>query len=85
MTALSHASAYLVPEHLAEVKDRRERQADKQLKTLHERLIKEISHWSDRYMKLTDLFPTIEEEVQREYKQFNIDAENGHLVSMTMR
>jgi len=31
------------------------------------------------------LFPTIEEEIQREYKQFNIDAEDGHLVSMTMR
>lgn len=31
------------------------------------------------------LFPTIEEESQREYKQFNIDAEDGHLVSMTMR
>lgn len=31
------------------------------------------------------LFPTIEEEVQREYKQFNIDAEDGHLVSMMMR
>ncbi|MEA3640627.1 MAG: helicase-related protein [Lamprobacter sp.] len=52
--ALSHASAHLVPEHLAEVKDRRERQADKQLNAIHERLVKEISHWSDRYMKLTD-------------------------------
>lgn len=31
------------------------------------------------------LFPTIEEDIQREYKQFNIDAEDGHLVSMTMR
>ena len=31
------------------------------------------------------LFPTIEEEVQREYKQFHIDATDGHLVSMTMR
>ena len=31
------------------------------------------------------LFPTTEEEVKREYKQFNIDADNGHLVSMTMR
>jgi len=52
--ALSHASEHLVPEHYAEVKGRRERQADKQLKAVHERLIKEISHWSDRYMKLTD-------------------------------
>lgn len=30
-------------------------------------------------------FPTIEEEIKREYKQFNIDAEDGHLISMTMR
>lgn len=31
------------------------------------------------------VFPTIEEEVQREYKQFHIDADDGQLVSMTMR
>lgn len=30
-------------------------------------------------------FPTIEEEVKREYKQFNIDASDGHLVSIMMR
>ncbi|MFP4495050.1 MAG: helicase-related protein [Halochromatium sp.] len=52
--ALHHAAQHLVPEHVAEVKGRRERQADKQLKAVHERLIKEISHWSDRYMALTD-------------------------------
>lgn len=32
-----------------------------------------------------NLFPTVEEEIQREYKQFQIDATDGHLVSMTMR
>ena len=52
--ALHHAAQHLVPEHVAEVKGRRERQADKQLNAVHERLIKEISHWSDRYMTLTD-------------------------------
>jgi superfamily II DNA or RNA helicase len=52
--ALNHASQHLVPEHYAEVKQRRERQSDKILAAVHERLIKEISHWSDRYLKLTD-------------------------------
>jgi len=31
------------------------------------------------------LFPTIEEEMQRKFKLFSIDAEDGHLLSMTMR
>ncbi|MCD1629467.1 helicase-related protein [Marinobacter shengliensis] len=52
--ALNHASQHLVPEHYKEVKTRRERQADKVLAAVHERLVKEISYWSDRYIKLTD-------------------------------
>ncbi len=52
--ALNHASQHLVPEHYQEVKARRERQADKVLAAVHERLVKEINHWSDRYIKLTD-------------------------------
>ena len=52
--ALSHASQHLVPEHYQEVKTRRERQADKVLTAVNERLVKEISYWSDRYIKLTD-------------------------------
>ena len=52
--ALQQASRQLVPEHYAEVKSRRERQADKTLGAVRERLVKEISYWSDRYMKLTD-------------------------------
>ncbi|MFE8070146.1 helicase-related protein [Marinobacteraceae bacterium S3BR75-40.1] len=52
--ALNHASQNLVPEHYQEVKTRRERQADKILAAVHERLVKEISYWSDRYMKLSD-------------------------------
>lgn len=52
--ALNHASQHLVPEHYQEVKTRRERQADKVLAAVHERLVKEISYWSDRYIKLTD-------------------------------
>lgn len=50
--ALSHASSRLVPDHYAEVKERRERQIDKNLNAIHERLVKEINFWSDRHEKL---------------------------------
>lgn len=52
--ALGHASSRLVPEHFNEVKTRREHQIDKNLAAIHERLIKEINYWSDRYTKLQD-------------------------------
>ena len=52
--ALNHASQQLAPEHYNEVKNRRERQADKVLSAVNERLIKEINYWSDRYIKLKD-------------------------------
>jgi superfamily II DNA or RNA helicase len=52
--ALAHASSKLVPEHFTEVKTRRETQIDKNLTAIHERLIKEINYWSDRYTKLQD-------------------------------
>lgn len=52
--ALSHASTHLVPEHFDEVRLRREKQVDKTLTAVHERLVKEINYWSDRYMKLQD-------------------------------
>ncbi len=50
--ALAHASQQLVPEHFNEVRDRRERQIDKNLSAIHERLVKEINFWSDRHAKL---------------------------------
>ena len=52
--ALNHASQHMVPEHYQEVKARRERQADKVLAAVNERLVKEINYWSDRYIKLSD-------------------------------
>ena len=52
--ALNHASQKLVPEHYAEVKGRRERQANKIMAAVNERLVKEINYWSDRYIKLQD-------------------------------
>ncbi|TAL53977.1 helicase-related protein [Pandoraea sp.] len=54
--ALAHASEKLVPEHFEEVRARRERQVDKNLAAIRERLVKEIDYWSDRHEKLkTDL------------------------------
>ncbi|WP_066335888.1 helicase-related protein [Azohydromonas lata] len=52
--ALTHASAHLVPAHYEEVRRRRETQVDKTLAAVHERLVKEISYWSDRYVKLQE-------------------------------
>ncbi|HXF07274.1 MAG TPA: helicase-related protein [Candidatus Acidoferrales bacterium] len=52
--ALAHASAHLVPEHFDEVRSRREKTVDKTLAAVHERLVKEINFWSDRYIKLQD-------------------------------
>lgn len=52
--ALAQASQHLVPEHFEEVRSRRERDVDKTLAAVHERLVKEINFWSDRYIKLKD-------------------------------
>ena len=52
--ALAHASTHLVPEHFNEVRTRRERQVDKTLAAVHERLVKEINFWSDRYIKFRE-------------------------------
>jgi superfamily II DNA or RNA helicase len=49
--ALAHASTHLVPEHFEEVRIRREKNVDKTLAAVHERLVKEINYWSDRYIK----------------------------------
>ena len=52
--ALNHASTHLVPEHYEEVKKRREHQVDKIMAAVNDRLVKEINHWSDRYIKLSE-------------------------------
>ncbi len=52
--ALQHAGTQLVPQHYQEVKTRLERQADKILSAVNERLVKEINYWSDRFIKLSD-------------------------------
>jgi hypothetical protein len=50
--ALAYAVEHLVPQHTEEVVARRHRQADKQLRAVRDRLIKEIQYWSDRAVKL---------------------------------
>ncbi|ABK99487.1 helicase-related protein [Pelobacter propionicus] len=52
--ALSYASQNMIPIHFDEIKARRERQVDKTLSAVNERLVKEINYWSDRYIKLQD-------------------------------
>ena len=52
--ALAHAARHLVPDHYTAVRTRRERAVDKTLAAVHERLVKEINFWSDRYIKLQD-------------------------------
>lgn len=52
--ALAHAGSHLVPEHFEEVRSSREKSVDKTLTAVHERLVKEINFWSDRYIKLQD-------------------------------
>jgi len=50
--ALGYATERLVPAHFEEVKDRRERMADRTLAAVQARLVKEINFWQDRYLKL---------------------------------
>lgn len=52
--ALNYASSFIVPQHYQEVKTRRECQSDKILAAVQDRLVKEISYWSDRCIKLTE-------------------------------
>jgi hypothetical protein len=51
---LAHAATQLVPEHFEEVRTRRERQVDKTLGAVHERLVREINFWSNRYIKFQE-------------------------------
>jgi hypothetical protein len=52
--AVGLAAQTLVPEHFADVANRRIAQVDKTLAAVHERLTKEISFWQDRWIKLND-------------------------------
>ncbi len=52
--ALAHATERIVPEHFAEVKERREMMANRTLEAVQVRLVKEINYWQDRFLKLQD-------------------------------
>jgi hypothetical protein len=52
--ALAHAASHIVPAHFDEMRCRREKNVDKTLAAVHERLVKEINYWSDRYILLGD-------------------------------
>ncbi len=52
--AIAYAAQNLVPEHLLEVKTRRQAEVDKTLAAVHERLVKEINYWSTRAIKLQE-------------------------------
>lgn len=52
--ALSLAATTLVPEHYNEVAERRIAHVNKTLAAVNERLRKEISYWSDRWIKLKE-------------------------------
>ena len=54
LNAVSLAAETLVPEHFAEVANRRIEQVDKTLAAVNDRLLKEISFWQDRWIKLSD-------------------------------
>jgi molybdopterin converting factor small subunit len=52
--ALAHASAYLVPEHFVEVRDRLVATVDKTLRAVHDRLTKELDYWNNRFVRLKE-------------------------------
>jgi superfamily II DNA or RNA helicase len=82
--ALSHASDKLVPAHFDEVRERRERQIDKNLAAIHERLVKEIDYWSDRHEKLkTDLSAGKDVRLTLENVRRTIDELTARLESRT--
>ena len=89
--ALAHASEKLVPEHFEEVRARRERQVDKNLAAIRERLVKEIDYWSDRHDKLrTDLQAGKDvrltlENVRRTIDELTVRLENRSKELETMR
>ncbi len=52
--ALALAAGTLVPAHFNEIAGRRIAHVDKTLTAVHERLTKEITYWSDRWLRLKD-------------------------------
>lgn len=70
--ALALAAATLVPEHYKEVAERRIAHVDKTLAAVHERITKEISFWTDRWLKL--------KEDQEAGKETRLNLENARRI-----
>ena len=51
--AIGYAIAHLVPQHFAEIRDRKEKLIDKTIAAVKERLTKEINHWDRRAIELS--------------------------------
>ncbi|MCC9601014.1 DUF3883 domain-containing protein [Stieleria sp. JC731] len=77
--ALTLAATTLVPEHFAEVADRRIAHVDKTLGAVHERLTKEIDFWTDRWMKLKE-----DAEAGKDVR-LNLDNAKRTITEMTSR
>jgi superfamily II DNA or RNA helicase len=52
--AMSYAIENIVPEHLAEVRERKEKLVDKTIAAVKDRLIKEITYWDHRALELKE-------------------------------
>lgn len=52
--ATRYAAQHIGAPHYEEVRDRREREVERTLQAVHERLVKEVNFWQDRYLKLED-------------------------------
>jgi hypothetical protein len=52
--AIQQASTTLVPEHLRIVKERVERQTDRVLAAVQDRLVREINHWQNRRLRMQE-------------------------------
>jgi hypothetical protein len=52
--AMEHAAIHLVPEHLAEVRRRKEELIDKTIAAVQDRLTKQINYWDHRAAQLKD-------------------------------
>jgi hypothetical protein len=50
--AMAYAATHLVPDHFAEVRERRLKLVDATLRAVHERLTVEINYWTRRYQQL---------------------------------
>lgn len=72
--ATRYAAQYVGAPHYEEVRQRREHEVERTLQAVHERLVKEINYWQDRYLKLeVDIAAGKQPRVQLENVRRTID------------